>query len=94
MENPPQTRPLKERYAARADADGYLPVMEFATSALGRQTKNIAALLDGEEGTNPKHHLGTGLRYAGSSGSYYDMRIHIDDVDEFARRVKIHYKEA
>ncbi|MFA5155059.1 MAG: hypothetical protein WC453_01350 [Patescibacteria group bacterium] len=94
MENPEHFKaPLgfKEKYQMKADKDGYVPVSAFATQELGRQAKNIASLLDGEEGTSPENNLGQGLRYQGASGNYDTMKIHIDDIKEFIERVRNHY---
>ncbi|MBP6881729.1 MAG: hypothetical protein KBC35_03825 [Candidatus Pacebacteria bacterium] len=82
---------LKERYASKVDKNGYLYVADFATQELRKQSKNISAFLDGDEGTSPEYNLGSGLRYQGESGNYTDMKIHIDDLAEFLRRVKEHY---
>lgn len=84
---------LRERYASKVDEKGFVYVREFAIQELRRQLKNIASFLDGDEGTNPDINLGTGLKFTGSSGNYSDMKIHIDDVDEFVRRVKYYYGE-
>jgi len=83
---------IKEKYSSKIDEEGYISVSDFSNKELGRQTKNIASLLDGEEGTIPDYNLGEGLRYKGSSGNYTDMKIHIDDLEEFIKRVKNHYK--
>lgn len=82
---------LKEKYLAQADPEGYLAVAAFATEELNAQSKSVAALLDGEEGTAPEYHLGKGLRYKGASGDYSSMKIHLDDLDEFVGRVQKYY---
>ena len=82
---------IKEKYVTQVDSEGYLLVNSFATQELKRQSKNIASLLDGEEGTSPEYNLGEGLRYKGSSGNYSDMKIHIDDLETFIERVRSHY---
>ncbi len=84
---------LAEKYASKVDAEGFLSIGSFATQELKRQSKSVAALLDGEEGTSPEYNLGDGLRYKGSSGNYSDMKIHIEDLDEFVRRVRNHFGE-
>ncbi|MFA6585695.1 MAG: hypothetical protein WCS86_00860 [Candidatus Paceibacterota bacterium] len=86
-------RNLKEEYISNADSEGYIYVRDFAIPELDRQTKNIASLLDGEEGTMPEYNLGIGLRHKGSAGNYSEMKIHIDDLQEFIWRVKAHYGE-
>lgn len=83
---------IKEKYISKADPEGYLPIGIFATQELSRQSKSIAGLLDGEDGTSPEYNLGEGLRYKGTSGNYSDMKIHIDDLETFIDRVKTHYK--
>jgi hypothetical protein len=83
---------LKEKYVSKIDSEGYISVSSFANKELGRQAKNIASLLDGEEGTSPEYNLGNGLRYKGSSGNYADMKIHIDDLETFIERAENHYQ--
>lgn len=83
---------LKNRYAPQADGEGYIPTASFATQELKRQNKSVASLLDGDEGAGD-YNLGEGIRFRGSSGNYPDMKIHIDDLDEFVRRVKEHFGE-
>lgn len=83
---------LKNKYAPQADSDGYLLTALFAIQELRRQNKSVASLLDGDEGTGD-YNLGKGIRFKGSSGNYSEMKIHIDDLDEFVRRVKEHYGE-
>jgi hypothetical protein len=83
---------LRDKYLPKADKDGFVCVSAFATIELQRQTKNIAAFLDGDEGTEPDYFFGEGLRYKGNSGNYSDMKIHIDDLEEFIKRVKKHYE--
>lgn len=85
--------PLKEKYMSKADTDGFICVGDFATQELKRQSKSVASLLDGDEGQNPEYNFGEGLRIKGSSGNYSDMMLHIDDLDEFVRRVRELYGE-
>ena len=82
---------LREKYAAEADDAGFLPVSAFATQELKRQSKSVAALLDGEENTEAESNFGEGLTFQGTSGNYPEMKIHIDDLDEFVRRVKEYF---
>ncbi|MEK7195368.1 MAG: hypothetical protein AAB655_01595 [Patescibacteria group bacterium] len=89
-----QSAPLRERYLDRADEEGYVYIREFAGPELNAQTKTLAGLADGEEGTNEDLNLGEGLRFLGSSGNYPDMKIHIDDLENFVERVRNHLKEA
>lgn len=84
---------LAEKYASQADSDGFLKVNSFSMRELRRQSKSVAGLLDGEEGTSMEYNLGDGLHYKGNSGNYPDMKIHIGDLDEFVRRVREHYGE-
>ncbi len=83
---------LKEKYKSKTDANGYLRISDFRNELNGRQVKNIASLLDGEEGLKPEYNLGQDLNYIGSSGDYVDMKIHIDSLDEFIKRINNHYK--
>ena len=84
---------LKEKYLSKVDSDGYLRLGDIDRGDFeGRQVKNISSLLDGEEGTSPEYNLGEGIRYQGKSGNYSDMKIHIDDLNEFIDKVKLHYK--
>lgn len=83
---------LSSKYASQVDDDGYLFIAAFATQELKRQNKNIASLLDGDEGTGD-YNLGEGIKFKGSSGNYSEMKIHIDDLYEFVKRVKKHYGE-
>ena len=43
------------------------------------------------EGTQPEINLADGIRFKGSSGNYSDMRVHVDDVEEFIKRVRNYY---
>ncbi len=78
--NQTPTPTLKEKYVAISDREGFLKISDFAIKELQRQSKSIAAFLDGDEGSAPEYNLGEGLRYKGSSGNYSDMKIHIDDL--------------
>ncbi len=82
---------IKEKYLDKIDSDGFLRIGEFANQELKRQSKSVAGLVDGEEGTNPEIFFGRGLRYKGSAGNYPDMKIHIDDLEEFIKRVKEYF---
>ncbi len=91
MESPENKINLAEKYISHTDADGYILVSLFAVPELRRQSKSVAGLLDGEEGTSPEYNLGTDLHYKGNSGNYSDMKIHIDDLDIFVQRVQQHF---
>lgn len=84
---------IKEKYSSKTDQEGFVSVGDFATTELRRQSKNIAAFLDGDEGTNPEANLGERLNFKGSSGNYSDMKIHINDLDEFIKRIHNYYGE-
>ena len=86
---PRQEQSLRETYQPLADSNGFISLSAFSTKELKRQTKNVASLLDGSEGEN----LGEGLKYQGESGNYSDMKIHIDDLEEFLKRVNEFYKQ-
>ncbi len=90
IENPNQS--IREKYLSKADNEGYISLSDARAEFDGRQIKNIASLLDGEEGTEPDYNLGGGLNFKGKSGNYSDMKIHIDSLEEFIERVKNHYK--
>ena len=90
LERKNSSESLKNKYASQADSEGYLFTASFATQELKRQNKSVASLLDGDEGTGD-YNLGEGIRFEGSSGNYSEMKIHIDDLDEFVKRVKEHY---
>ncbi len=80
---------FKEKYSLKADENGYLRLGDVGREEFGgRQVKNIASLLDGSEEIN----LGENLKYEGNSGNYSDMKIHIDDLDEFIKRINQYYK--
>ena len=82
---------IREKYLSKADENGFISIGDFATQELRRQSKSVAALLDGEEGTSPESNLGDGLRYTGTSGNYSSMRIHIDDLEAFITRVTTYF---
>jgi len=92
MEHFPNQQSIKEKYLSKVDENGFLSLSD-AREEFGRQIKSIAALLDGDEGTEPHYNYGAGLKYKGSSGNYPNMRIHIDDLETFIKRVKKHYGE-
>jgi hypothetical protein len=91
-ENKIEQASVKDRYRNKTDAEGYIRIGDFATPELHRQSKNVASLLDGDEGQVPENNLGKDLKYTGSSGNYSDMKIHIDDLETFIDRVKEHYR--
>lgn len=91
IEDENQFIPITEKYRSKVDSEGYIYTSDFSTAELKRQNKNIASLLDGEEGHSPDYNLGEGLRFKGNSGNYSDMKIHIDDLETFIKRVKEHY---
>ena len=84
---------LKEKYRDRADQDGFLSVGVFSTTELGKQSKSIAAFLDGDGGTNDEINFGRDfdIKYTGNSGNYSNMKIHIDDLDKFVEEIKKYY---
>jgi hypothetical protein len=89
----PNQNPLsvREKYLSKVDKDGFVYVGDFSTQELRRQSKSVAAFLDGEEGAEPNINLGNGIRFKGSSGNYSDMKVHIDDLEEFIERVRNYY---
>ena len=89
----PNQNPLsvREKYLSKVDKDGFVYVGDFSTQELRRQSKSVAAFLDGEEGAEPHINLGNGIRFKGSSGNYSDMKVYIDDLEEFIKRVRNYY---
>ena len=86
---------LKEKYKDKVDQNGFLSISAFSTTELERQSKSIAAFLDGDEGTNDEINFGRdfGIRYTGNSGNYSSMKIHIDDLDKFVEEIKKYYRD-
>jgi hypothetical protein len=84
---------LRQKYASKLDAEGFLPVTDFADGELHGQSKVVARLLDGFAGTKSEDNLGMGLRVIGNSGNYDTMKIHIDDLAEFLKRVREHIEK-
>lgn len=81
--------PVRAKYLMKADVEGYVRLGDIERGDFGyRQVKNIASLLDGSEGVN----LGENLKYKGESGNYTDMKIHIDDIEAFMKKVKEYYE--
>lgn len=94
LESPNQNPPsVKEKYLSKIDKEGFVCVGDFSTQELQRQSKSVASFLDGEEGTEPDINLGKGIRFKGSSGNYSDMKVHINDLEEFIKRVKNYYNK-
>ncbi len=89
----PNQNPLsvKEKLISKADKEGFVSIGDFATQELKRQSKSVAAFLDGDEGTLQEINFGEGIRFKGSSGNYSDMKVHIDDLEEFIKRVRDYY---
>ncbi len=88
--------PIRAKYFLKANPEGYVRLGDLERGDFGgRQVKNIAGLLDGEEGTSPEYNLpgkeGKKIRYEGKSGNYTDMKIHIDDIETFIELVKKHF---
>jgi|ERR1035437_3397957 hypothetical protein len=82
---------LKDKYRGKADAGGYVFIADFAVPEIQHQVKSVAALADGDEGTIEELNFGKGLRVKGNSGNYDTVKIHVDDLDEFVKRVKNHF---
>ena len=91
LETPNQHRfSIKEKYLSKVDKNGFVHISDFATIELRRQSKSVAAFLDGDMGENEDINFGKDLRFTSDSGNY-DIRIHIDDLETFIKRVKTHY---
>lgn len=82
---------IRERYLSKTDKEGFVYVGDFSAQELGRQSKSIAAFLDGDEGSSPEINLGKDIRFKGGSGNYSDMKVHIDDLETFITRVRGFY---
>jgi hypothetical protein len=79
---------LREKYINKVDGEGFVDVAALAVQELKRQNKSIAGFLD----LDSEYFLGDGLRYKSDPGNY-EASIHIDDLEEFVKRVKEHYGE-
>lgn len=80
--------PIRVKYLLKVPADGFLRLGDVDRGDFGgRQVKNIASFLDGSEDVN----LGENIRYKGGSGNYTDMKIHIDDLETFIKRIEEFY---
>lgn len=75
-----------EDYRKGIDAEGYV---EFNKDRRLGQNQYASRNVDGRHGAN---NLGEGLRWKFREGSdasdYHDIRIHIDDLEEFHRRYR------
>lgn len=67
---------------------GYAQFGDFCRSRLGQQAQYGSRYIDGRLDGYPN--LGEGLRFKGEAHDYHFVRIHRDDMDEFARRYKEH----
>lgn len=92
---------ISKEYAARlddqleqiemGDAD-FVNFGEFVCHPLLRQQSQYASrYVDGFRGEYPN--LGEGLRFMGSPRDYHELLIHKNDIKEFVRRVKKHWKK-
>lgn len=90
--NPSVDQPLKNKYQDKVDPEGFIFIRDFAGPETGHQTKSVAGFADGDMGTE-EWNLGKDLRVKGDSGNYSDVKIHIDDLDKFVKRVKDYYGE-
>ncbi len=82
METAPQEH-LENEF--EPDAEGYVNI-RVASRKIGMQNQYASYFLDGMGG---RPNFGKGLRWKEPKfGSYHEIRIHKDDVEEFVRRVK------
>ena len=91
-----QSKPnYREMFKGKIDSEGFLQIGHFSTQLLGRQSKSVAAFLDGDEGTNLEINFGEkySIKYKGNSGNYDTMSIHIDDLEKFINAVRDYYGE-
>jgi hypothetical protein len=80
----------EQKITFEADKDGFVHFGDVATRLLNKQCQYASRYVNGDFGEYPK--LGEGLRFQGDSGNYHDMKIHIDDIEEFVRRYKEYQK--
>ncbi len=66
------------------DENGYTRFQSVAIKILNKQNQYASRYVDGAFGEYPN--LGEGLRIKGKSDDYHEMKIHIDDIEEFCRR--------
>lgn len=71
----------------KPDEDGYVNFTYVANRHIGRQSQYTSRYVDGRLGYP---NLGEGLRFKGDPADYHSLRIHQDDIAEFARRVFEH----
>ncbi len=69
------------------DKEGYV-TLRYPAELLGGYPLQYLARYT--EGTLDYPDLGEGLRFEGDPSNYHDMRIHLDDVKEFVRRMTDH----
>ena len=60
---------------------------DISRSRLGQQCQYGVRYIKGEHGFPC---FGTGLRFKGETSDYHSMQIHVDDIEEFVRRVQSH----
>lgn len=73
------------------DSDGFVGFGEVSRQLLGKQAQYGSRFVDGAFGEYPK--LGEGLRIVGNSDDYHNLKIHIDDINEFVKRYVAYQEE-
>lgn len=82
---------MDNEFSEDADADGYVRFGPVARSRMGEQCQYASRYIGGRMEGYPA--LGEGLRFKNvASGNYHNIRIHLDDIDEFVRRYREYEK--
>lgn len=66
------------------DSEGFVNFGEVSRGILSRQAQYGSQFIHGSIEGYPN--LGQGLRFKGDPYDYHNVRIHKDDIEEFARR--------
>ena len=77
----------------KADEDGFVSFGEVAGKILEGTTQQISRYADGRLEEDGFPNLGEGLRFKGKMDAYHFLRIHKDNIEEFAQRVEKHWDE-
>jgi hypothetical protein len=72
---------------AKPDKNGFVSFGSVAGVRCNKDTQYCVCFVDVR--FCPQYpDLGKGLKFSGDMGQYHELRIHIDDVDEFVRRYR------
>ncbi len=72
------------------DENGYVSFGDVASEILDGTTQQISRYADGRLEEDGYPNLAKDLRFNGRIDMYHSLRIHKDDVEKFAERVKKH----